>query len=125
MSNKIDENTLKDIENEFEEWSNFLNIGIGLLSFNFAIASDASHHPIIFSILSFFIIFTTFEKGKKYFPKRIYELRKKQLIGIDEIIWIGMEKKYFGIKNFLLTTNIFLIGIISLSIVMLTNIFQF
>lgn len=119
----IDEKILRDIENQLEEWSEFLNIGVGLVSFNFAIACSGSQHPVVFSILSFVIVLSIFDKGKKYFPQKIHELRKEQLKGIDELIWLGFEKKYFGFKNLFSTTNIFLIGIVSLPIVMLSSMF--
>jgi len=123
MSAKIDEKILRDIENQLQEWSDFLNIGVGLVSFNFAIACSGSQYPAIFSILSFVIVLSIFDKGKKYFPQKIHEFRKEQLKGIDELVWLGFEKKYFGFKNFFLTTNVFLIGIISLTFVMLSSIF--
>jgi len=123
MFTKIDEKILKNIENQLQEWSDFLNIGVGLVSFNFAIACSGSQHPAIFSILSFVIVLSIFDKGKKHFPKKIHELRKEQLKGIDELVWLGFEKKYFGFKNFFLTTNVFLIGIISLTFVMLSSMF--
>jgi len=43
-------------------------------------------------------------RAKTRFPRKLEELRKEELSGIDELILLGFEKKYFGltamIKNF-------------------------
>ena len=59
--------------------------------------------------------------GKSNFPTKIKHLRKEKLESIDELVLVGIEKKYFGwfslFKNFLLyTAAMFMILMVALSI---------
>lgn len=76
MSAKIDERILRDIESQLQKWSDFLNVGVGSVSFNFAIACSGSQYPAIFSILSFVIVLSILIKGKNISLRRYMNLEK-------------------------------------------------
>lgn len=107
---EITEDTLKEIEAEYSKWGEFLNGGLGLLSFSFGLSCLGTPRPDItgFLSLSFVLVFALY--GKERFPKKIRELRKKKLSGIDELTLLGFEKKYFGFVALIKNFPVYLIG---------------
>lgn len=101
---KIDGSVLEQVESDYLKWKEYMNIGAGVLGFNLALSCLGTLAPQKWAAVSavFMAIFLCY--GKKHFPKKIKELRKAQLVGIEELVLLGIEKKYFGwaalIKNF-------------------------
>ncbi len=101
---KITPEMIKHIEAEYAEWGEFLNGVIGLLAFSFGLSCLGTDRPDItgFMSLVFILIFALY--GKTKFPQKLKDLRKEELSGIDELILLGFERKYFSpmavIKNF-------------------------
>lgn len=106
----ISEDELIEIEAEYSKWGEYLNGGIGLLSFSFGLACLGTPRPDItgFLSLAFILLFAAY--GKERFPKRIKELRKRQLSGVDELTLLGFEKKYFGFRALFRNFTVYVAG---------------
>lgn len=107
---EITQETIAEIEIEYAKWAEFLNIGVGLLSFSLGISCLGTPNPQATGLISllFMLLFMTY--GMKHFPNRLRELRKKSLTGIDEILLRGIEDKYFGTKSLIKNFPVFITG---------------
>lgn len=107
---EITQKTIEEIEVEYAKWADFLNIGVGLLSFSLGISCLGTPNPEITALISliFILIFMTY--SMKHFPNKLRELRNRSLDGTDELLLIGIEAKYFGTKSLIKNFPIFLIG---------------
>jgi hypothetical protein len=114
---EITEKTLSKIDAEYSKWAELLNGGIGLMSFSFGLSCLGTDRPDFTGFLSlvFVLIFAIY--GKEHFPKKLKQLRKKELSGIDEVTLLGLEKKYFGVQALFRYFPIYLIGWIFLGCV--------
>lgn len=121
---KITLKTIEEIEIEYAKWAEFLNVGVGLLSFSLGISCLGTPHPDITSFLSLIFMFMFMLYGKKHFPRKIRELRKTELIGMDELTLLGIERKYFGFRSVLHNFPVFLGGWFFLGGVGLYSIFK-
>jgi len=72
---KIDGLDLEKIDSQFEVWANFLNLGLGITSFTFALASLGTESPVFNSILSLVVVLILRIRGKEYFPTEYSRLR--------------------------------------------------
>lgn len=108
---KITDTTLAEIETEYAKWSEFLNIGVGLLSFSLGISCLGTPIPGISALLSllFMLIFIAYGR-KKHYPAKLRELRKATLVGIDEVALLGIKRKYFGLSAIFRKFPVFLVG---------------
>ncbi|MCQ9052113.1 hypothetical protein [Vibrio diabolicus] len=80
------------VSEQFKLWANFLNTGIGLLSFTLAIACMGTSSPSVNGALSLLVIFFVRISGSQYFPHEIQQLKVKAKS--DEkakIILLGLE----------------------------------
>lgn len=111
----FDENVLAEIEKEFSKWKEFLNITIGLFSFNLAISCLGTKNPQLWASVSFILLFY----GNKYFLQKIKELRKAELNKIDKLTLKGLEVEYFGLKNFWKHRPLYLLGFLFLALLAL------
>ncbi|EIN5961877.1 hypothetical protein [Vibrio cholerae] len=103
---------IEQVSEQFKLWANFLNTGIGLLSFTLAIACMGTESPTINAVLSLIVIFFVRISGSQYFPHEIQQLRAKAKS--DEkakIILLGLEKKYFGFKTNFTMYPMFVFGL--------------
>jgi hypothetical protein len=107
---EITEDTLKEIEAEYSKWGEYLNGGIGLLSFSFGLSCLGTPRPDLTGFLSLAFVLILALYGKERFPKKLKELRKKELYGIDELALLGFEKKYFGFMALVKNFPVYLIG---------------
>ncbi|MFC4258557.1 hypothetical protein ACFOZ5_05840 [Marinobacter lacisalsi] len=107
---EINEDTLNKIEAEYSKWGEYLNGGLGLLSFSFGLSCLGTPRPDITGSISlvFIIIFSIY--GKEHFPEKLKELRKKELSGVDELTLLRIEKRYFGISALFRNFPVYLIG---------------
>ncbi|ENM5903744.1 hypothetical protein DX885_003885 [Vibrio mimicus] len=106
---------IEQVSEQFKLWANFLNTGIGLLSFTLAIACMGTESPTINAVLSLIVIFFVRISGSQYFPHEIQQLRAKAKS--DEkakIILLGLEQKYFGFKTNFTMYPMFVFGLFSL-----------
>jgi hypothetical protein len=115
--NEITNNTLIEIEGDYLRWKEYLNIGAGVLGFNLAISCLGTAAPKTWAFVSVIFMGIFLWYGKNHFPQKIKDLRKAELQGVDEVLLLGLEVKYFGwkalIKNFplYLMAMLFLTGI--------------
>jgi len=107
---EITESTLKEIEAEYSKWGEYLNGGVGLLSFSFGLSCLGTPRPDITGFISLLFVLIFLIYGQKHFPQKLKELRKKKLSGIDELTLLGFEKKYFGFTALFKNFPIYLIG---------------
>lgn len=107
---EISPETLSEIEEQFAKWAEFLNIGVGLFSFSLGISCLGTPKPLISSLASLVFLFVFMKYSQKHFPKKILELRKAQLVGIDEVVFLGIEKKYFSISSLIRSCPVYLAG---------------
>ena len=115
----FDENVLAEIEKEFSKWKEFLNITIGLFSFNLAISCLGTKNPKSWAFVSFIFVGILLGYGNKYFPQKIKELRKAELNKIDKLTLKGLEVEYFGLKNFWKHCPLYLLGFLFLALLAL------
>lgn len=107
---QINKKTLADIELEYAKWSEFLNFVVGVLAFSLGISCLGTDRPDVTAFLSLLFVFIIMLRGQKYFPKRLAELRRAELTGVDEVAYLGLRKKYFGLRAVLKNFAIYLIG---------------
>lgn len=107
---KITLKTIAEIESEYAKWAEFLNVGVGLLSFSLGISCIGTARPDITGFISLLFMFMFMAYGQKHFPRKIRELRKSDLVGIEQLKLQGIERNYFGIRNVLRNFPIFLAG---------------
>ena len=113
---------IEQVSEQFKLWANFLNTGIGLLSFTLAIACMGTESPTINAVLSLIVIFLVRISGSQYFPHEIQQLRAKAKS--DEkakIILLGLEQKYFGFKTNFTMYPMFVFGLLFLIAVSLST----
>jgi hypothetical protein len=111
---QISSKTLAAIEEEFAKWAEFLNVGVGLLSFSLAISCLGTPKPYLSSFISLVFLFVFMKYSQKRFPSKILELRKADLAGVDEVAFLGIESKYFSFKSLITNCPVFLVGYFSL-----------
>lgn len=121
---KITLQTITEIETEYAKWAEFLNVGVGLLSFNLGISCLGTPSPSISASLSLVFMFLFLLYGQKHFPRKIRELRKSDLAEMDRLTHIGIEHKYFGIKSLFRYFPVFLAGYLFLGAVCLYGILK-
>lgn len=107
---KINTETLKEIEDQYAKWGEYLNSFIGLLSFQFALSCLGTNRPDITGFISLIFLTALGLYGRKRFPEKIRELRKEELSKIDKMTLSGIEKKYFGFKSLFQFFPIYVIG---------------
>lgn len=107
---QISSETLAEIEEEFAKWAEFLNVGVGLLSFSLAISCLGTPKPYLSSFTSLIFLFVFMAYSQKRFPRKILELRKADLDGLDEVAFLGIERKYFSLKSIIKNCPVFLTG---------------
>ncbi|EHA1127555.1 hypothetical protein FG475_21110 [Vibrio navarrensis] len=113
---------IEQIDEQFKVWANFLNTGIGLLSFTLAIACMGTESPTINATLSLIVIFFVRINGSQYFPYEIQQLRAKAKSDEKaEIILRGLEQKYFGFKTNFTMYPMFIFGLLFLMAVSLST----
>lgn len=115
----IDDKVLSEIESDYLKWQEYLNIGFGIVGFSLAISCLGTKDPQFWAIVSlaFMVIFLIY--GKKNFPERIKLLRKAELEGIEELKYLGLEKKYFGFKALVTKFPLYMIAAVFLSMISL------
>ncbi|WP_299599705.1 hypothetical protein [uncultured Microbulbifer sp.] len=113
----IDEAVLADIDADFAKWAEFLNAGIGILSFSFALSCLGTDHPGITAFVSliFLLMFSLY--GNSRFPKKLRELRKAKLPELDSLTLDGIENRYFGLRATFKRFYIYLFGWGALAVV--------
>lgn len=121
---KITLETIEEIEGEYAKWSEFMNVGVGLLSFNLGISCLGTPRPDISGFLSlgFMLLFMMY--GQSNFPRKIRELRKAELVGIDQLTLLGIERKYFGVQGLFRNFPVFLSGWLFLGGVAIYGLFK-
>jgi hypothetical protein len=107
---QISKETLSEIEEEFAKWSEFLNMGVGLFSFSLAISCLGTPKPFLSSLTSLIFLFLFMKYSQKHFPKKILDLRKAELVGVDEVAFLGIESKYFSIMSLIKNCPVYLAG---------------
>lgn len=107
---EITQATIDEIEIEYAKWAEFLNVGVGLLSFSLGISCLGTTHPDVTGFISLLFMLLFMLYGKKHFPRKLRELRKASLVGIDELLLLGIERKYFGIGGLSKNFPVFLSG---------------
>jgi len=105
---EITQETIAEIETEYAKWAEFLNVGVGLLSFSLGISCLGTTRTDVTAFLSLLFMLLFMVYGQKHFPRKLRELRKASLVGIDELLLHGIERKYFGIKSLFKNFPIFL-----------------
>ena len=112
----FNDTVLVEIEKEFSKWKEFLNITLGLFSFNLAISCLGTNNPQLWAFVSFIFVGILLTYGNRYFPRKIKELRKAELDEIDRLTLKNIEVKYFGLKNFWKQWPLYLIGFLFLAL---------
>ncbi len=107
---EITQETIEEIESEYAKWAEFLNVGVGLLSFSLGISCLGTPRPDVTGFLSLLFMLLFMVYGQKHFPRKLRELRKASLVGIDELLLLGIEHKYFGIRGIFKNFPVFLAG---------------
>lgn len=107
---QISSKTLAVIEEEFAKWSEFLNVSVGLLSFSLAISCLGTPKPYLSSFTSLIFLFVFMKYSQKRFPRKIIELRKADLVGVDKVAFLGIERKYFSLTSLIKNCPVFLVG---------------
>lgn len=107
---EITHEIIEEIESEYAKWAEFLNIGVGLLSFSLGISCIGATRTDVTAFLSMLFMLLFMVYGQKHFPRKLRELRKTSLLGIDELLLHGIERKYFGIRSVFKNFPIFLTG---------------
>jgi len=107
---EITQETIEEIESEYAKWAEFLNVGVGLLSFSLGISCLGTPRPDVTGFLSLLFMLLFMVYGQKHFPLKLRELRKASLVGIDELLLLGIERKYFGIRGVSKNFPVFLAG---------------
>lgn len=107
---EITQETIAEIETEYAKWAEFLNVGVGLLSFSLGISCLGTTRTDVTAFLSLLFMLLFMVYGQKHFPRKLRELRKASLVGIDELLLHGIERKYFGIKSLFKHFPIFIVG---------------
>jgi len=110
MPEEIKEDLITELEAEYAKWAEYLNGGIGLLSFSFGLACLGTPRPDITGFLSLAFIMLFAMHGKNKFPERLRVVRKQKFSGISELILIGFEKKYFGATALFKNFPVYLMG---------------
>lgn len=108
--NRVTPETLATIEAQYASWAEFLNGGIGLAAFAFGISCLGTPRPDITGFLSLAFLLIVMLHGQKRFPAKLQELRKEELSGIDEVAYLGIKKKFFGLAAVVKNFSIYLIG---------------
>lgn len=107
---EITQETIEEIESEYAKWAEFLNVGVGLLSFSLGISCLGTPRPDVTGFLSLLFMLLFMLYGQKHFPHKLRELRKASLVGIDELLLLGIERKYFGIRGVFKNFPVFFTG---------------
>ena len=107
---EITQKTIEEIESDYAKWAEFLNVGIGLLSFSLGISCLGTTRTDVTACLSLLFMLLFMVYGQKHFPRKLNELRKASVAGLDEILLLGIERKYFGIRSLFKNFPIFLAG---------------
>lgn len=110
MPEEITQATIDEIESEYAKWAEFLNVGVGLLSFSLGISCLGTPRPDVTGFLSLIFMLLFMAYGKNHFPRKLRELRKASLVGIDELLLLGIERKHFGIRGIFKHFAVFLAG---------------
>jgi hypothetical protein len=107
---EITQETIDKIDSEYAKWAEFLNVGVGLLLFSLGISCLGTPRPGITGFLSLLFMLLFMVYGQKHFPRKLRELRKASLVGIDELLLLGIERKHFGIQGVFKNFPVFLAG---------------
>jgi len=119
---KIDGLDLEKIDSQFEVWANFLNLGLGITSFTFALASLGTESPVFNSILSLVVVLILRIRGKEYFPTEYSRLRDlAQKNPQAKIAFDGLQKKYFGFASNFTRYHLFMFGLVFLLLIPLSH----
>ena len=106
----ITNKTINEIEFEFAKWSEFFNVGVGLLSFSLGISCLGTSRPDVTGFLSLLFVLVFMFYGQKHFPGKIRKLRKDELSELDQLTLLGIERKYFGLRSLIRNAPVFLAG---------------
>jgi hypothetical protein len=106
----ITEQTIAEIDAEMAKWAEFLNFGVGVTSFGTAISCIGTPRPDITGLmaLAFYLVLMIY--GSDRFPRKVLELRKAKLEGIDSLTLVGIEKKNFGLRAAMHHFPVFMVG---------------
>ncbi|WP_326533893.1 hypothetical protein [Pseudorhodoferax sp.] len=107
---KITNRTIAEIDAEFAKWSEFLNGGIGLFAFGLGISCLGTPRPDITALLSLIFLLIVVTHGQRHFPKKLRALREAELSGVDEMVLLSIEKKYFGFAAMFKKFLVYLVG---------------
>jgi len=119
--NQIDK-SVKQMESEFKEWEFFLNNGIGILAFSFALGSLGTNSPSVNAFISFLFLSLIYLFGRNKFSKVYKDLRnKKDKTIVEKVMHEGAKKIFLSGKALLLRYPIFLMGYLFLAFVIFSN----
>lgn len=107
---EITNEIIEEIESDYAKWAEFLNVSVGLLSFSLGISCIGTTRTDVTAFISMLFMLLFMVYGQKHFPRKLRELRKTSLLGIDELLLHSIERKYFGIRSVLKNFLVFLTG---------------
>jgi hypothetical protein len=113
----------KELTKQFARWEEFLNISIGLVSLNLALACLGTHRPSTYAAFCFVSVMAIRIGGARYFPEKLREARKKAKSNMKfkdkgkEIVG-----RFLSIRRLLTNYLPFLIGILMLVFIMLSHV---
>lgn len=115
---EVTDEYLADITSQFEIWASYLNTGVGLVAFTFALACLGTASPAINAWLSIIVISLTYRSGRKFFPAEINNLRS--LAKNDKkyaILLNGLMEEHLGFKTNFTKYPLFLFGYLFLFLI--------
>ena len=114
----ISDELIAELREQFRVWAAFLNSGIGLMSFTLAIASLGTATPWFNALLSMILVLMIRVMGRKFFPSKIDDLRKKAKNNDKaRVLLNGLQSEFLSFKALLKGYPVFLFGYLFLCFV--------
>lgn len=91
---------LERLNTEFQRWHFFLNNGVGLLAFGFALAVQGTVYRNFNAIVALIIVFLVANYGRDLFPASFQNLRDKKVrTARENILLAGIAKIKFRLRD--------------------------
>ena len=91
---------LERLNTEFQRWHFFLNNGVGLLAFSFALAVQGTVYRNFNAILALIVVFLVANYGRDLFPASFQNLRDKKLrTARENLLLAGITKTKLRLRD--------------------------
>lgn len=99
---------VRRIEAEIETWREYLNSTVGILTFTIALACLSLPSPQIYAFGSLLFLCLVGFSNASRFPPTLRALRDKDRSAEEDIVYRGIQSRYFGFWSAIKTVPIFI-----------------